>query len=168
MNGKGQAQMQPTRSGTLSPSLSRMTVAGGLTFWVISVATSLLPIAAEYRAAFSNWSAQTVWVAALVIGMIISWSISTLVLLAIRQSPAKNPLVISVTLSVAVLLMATLLIDLPRSINGADRSLHYFLIGLAFNAVRFFGLGIAIGGPRRWHLMSLSPSGHLTNKGAAK
>lgn len=51
--------------------LLKLTFVGGAVFWATTVATSLLPIAAKYRAAFSNWSIQTVWVASLFMGMMI-------------------------------------------------------------------------------------------------
>ena len=40
--------------------LLKLTIMGGLVFWVTTIATSLLPIAAKYRAAYSNWSIHTV------------------------------------------------------------------------------------------------------------
>ena len=53
-----------------------LTLAGGITFWVTSIITSLLPIAAAYRAALSNWSMQTVWIASLFAGMLIGVCVS--------------------------------------------------------------------------------------------
>ena len=58
-------------STILSKKLFLLTIAGGAAFWVTTIATSLLPIAAEYRAAFSNWHIQTVWVNSLFVGMIV-------------------------------------------------------------------------------------------------
>ena len=55
----------------LSKKLFKLTIAGGLVFWATTIATSLLPIAAEYRAAYSDWSIQTVWVYSLPMGMIV-------------------------------------------------------------------------------------------------
>jgi hypothetical protein len=34
--------------------LSKLTIGGGVVFWVTTIAISLLPIAAEYRSAFSK------------------------------------------------------------------------------------------------------------------
>jgi hypothetical protein len=56
--------------------LYKLTIGGGVVFWATTIATSLLPIAAEYRAAFSNWSIQTVWVDSLLVGMIIGCCVS--------------------------------------------------------------------------------------------
>jgi len=50
--------------------------AGGLAFWVTTIAISLLPIAAEYRAAKSISDIQTVWVGGLIIGLIIGCLVS--------------------------------------------------------------------------------------------
>jgi len=58
-------------STILSKKLFILTIGGGVVFWATTIATSLLPIAAEYRAAFSNWKLQTVWVDSLLVGMII-------------------------------------------------------------------------------------------------
>ena len=41
-------------STILSKKLFILTIGGGVVFWVTTIAISLLPIAAEYRAAFSN------------------------------------------------------------------------------------------------------------------
>jgi len=43
-------------STILSKKLYKLTIGGGVVFWATTIATSLLPIAAEYRAAFSNWN----------------------------------------------------------------------------------------------------------------
>jgi hypothetical protein len=48
-----------------------LTIGGGVVFWVTTIAISLLPIAAEYRSAFSKANIQTVWVASLPAGLII-------------------------------------------------------------------------------------------------
>ena len=55
-------EMLKAGSTILSKKVFKLTIAGGLVFWATTIATSLLPIAAEYRAAYSNWSIQTVWV----------------------------------------------------------------------------------------------------------
>ena len=68
-------KMLKAGSTILSKKLFKLTIAGGLVFWATSIATSLLPIAAEYRAAYSNWSIQTVWVYSLPLGMIIGYCV---------------------------------------------------------------------------------------------
>lgn len=54
----------------------KLILGGGVVFWMVTIATSLLPIAAEYRAAFSNWRIQTVWADSLPAGMLISFFVS--------------------------------------------------------------------------------------------
>jgi hypothetical protein len=122
-------------------------VGGGVVFWGTTIATSLLPIAAEYRAAFSNWSIRTVWIASLPMGMIIGGCICYALLRWFEKIPARDPILKSVILSFAALVIATILIDVPRSflVPGQSDALYYFLIGVLFNAARFLCLGLMIG-----------------------
>ncbi|MHB1314562.1 MAG: hypothetical protein ACYCX2_03625 [Christensenellales bacterium] len=121
-----------------------LTIGGGVVFWVTTIATSLLPIAAEYRAAFSNWSIQTVWVASLLMGMIIGCCVSYALLHFFEKIPAKDPILKSIILSSIALVIAISLIDVPMIFHGSGASLYYFLIGVTFNAARFLFLGIAV------------------------
>ena len=66
----------------LSPAL-----AGAAVFWVVSFVTSLLPLAADYRSAYSNWSAQTVWLGAIFAGLLFGWLVS---LISIRRAAKKT------------------------------------------------------------------------------
>jgi hypothetical protein len=124
-----------------------LTSAGGVVFWLTTIATSVLPIAAEYRAAFSNWRIQTVWIDSLIVGMLIACCVSCALLRSFEKIPTKGPILKSVTLSLIALVVATLLIDVPRSflLPGPSDALYYFLIGVMFNAARFLLLGLAIG-----------------------
>ncbi len=131
-----------------SKKLLKLTIGGGLVFWATTIATSLLPIAAEYRAAYSNWSIQTVWVASLPMGMIIGYCVSYFLLRYFNKIPSKNPILKSGIISFIALIIAVSLIDVPQSFFGMSNSsdaLHYFLIGVIFNAARFLLLGIVIG-----------------------
>ena len=131
----------------LSKKLLLLTIGGGGVFWATTIATSLLPIAAEYRAAFSNWSIQTVWVDSLFAGMIIGCGVSYSLLRFIKKNPTKNPIQRSTILSFIALVIAIILIDVPRSflLPGPSDALYYFLIGVMFNIARFLLLGIVIG-----------------------
>ena len=122
-----------------------LTIVGGVVFWITTIATSLLPIAAEYRAAFSNWSIQTVWVASLLMGMIIGYCVSYFLLRFFDKIPAKSPIPKSVILSSAALVIAIILIDVPMILREPGAPLHYFFIGVMFNTVRFLFLGFSIG-----------------------
>lgn len=140
--------MQKTGSTILSKKLFKLTIAGGLVFWVTTIATSLLPIAAEYRAAYSNWSIQTVWVTSLLMGMIIGYCVSYFLLRYFDKIPSKNPVLKSMIISFIALIIAVILIDVPQSFFGMPNSfdaLYYFLIGVMFNIARFLLLGMVIG-----------------------
>jgi hypothetical protein len=125
--------------------LLKLTVWGGAAFWLTSIATSLLPIAAEYRAAFSNWSIQTVWVGSLFMGTIIGCSVSYFLLRFFEKIPAKGPILKSLILSFIALVIAVILIDVPMLLQEPSASLYYLLIGVLFNTVRFLFLGIVVG-----------------------
>jgi hypothetical protein len=124
-----------------------LAIGGGAMFWVTSIATSLLPIAAKYRAAFSNWSMQTVWIDSLPAGLIAGGCVSYCLLRLLEKNPARDPILNSVILSFIALVIATILIDVPRSFlpPGPKDALYYFLIGILFNTARFLFLGFVIG-----------------------
>ena len=145
-------------SNILSKKLFKLTIGGGMVFWATSIATSLLPIAAEYRAAYSDWSIQTVWVGSLPMGMIIGYGVSWFLLRYFDTIPSKNPMLKSGILSFFALIIAVILIDVPQSFFGIRNSsdaLYYFLIGVLFNAARFLLLGITIGYLYNEHTHSL-------------
>jgi Na+/phosphate symporter len=119
-----------------------------LVFWATTIATSLLPISAEYRAAYSDWSIQTVWVASLLMGMIIGYCVSYFLLRYFDKIPSKNPILKSVMISSITLIIALIVIDVPQSFFGMSNSFnasYFFLIGVMFNVARFLLLGIVIG-----------------------
>jgi Na+/phosphate symporter len=141
-------KMLKTGSTIHSKKLFKLTVAGGLVFWATTITTSLLPIAAEYRAAYSNWSIQTVWVTSLLMGMIIGYCVSYFLLRYFDKIPSKNPILKSGIISFIALIIVVILIDVPQSFFGMRNSfdaLYYFLIGVMFNIARFLLLGIVIG-----------------------
>jgi hypothetical protein len=127
--------------------LFTLTISGAAIFWVTTVATSLLPLAAEYRAAYSNWNIQTVWVDSAFVGLLFGFGVSYFLLRSLRRTPTKDPITEAAKLGAAALVLATVLIDIPRSLlaAGPGDALYYFLVGLMFNAARFLLLGLAIG-----------------------
>jgi uncharacterized protein YacL len=125
--------------------LSKLAIAGGLVFWVTTIAISLLPLAAEYRSAFSKASIQTVWVASLPAGLIIGCCVSYSLLRFLDKIPTKNSILKSVIVSLIALVIATILNLLPRSVLGQSDVLHYFLIGIMLDAPRFLLLGVVVG-----------------------
>jgi hypothetical protein len=119
-----------------------LAIVGGLAFWAISIATSLLPIAADYRAA--RWSAETVWVGSLPAGMIIGFFVSFFLLRFFDKIPTKNPILKSVILSFIALIIGTILLEAPASFRTSD-AFYYFLFGTMLNLPRFLFVGIVIG-----------------------
>src|SRR5690242_14106358 len=92
---EGESKMIKRGPTLLSKQLVILTIGGGAAFWVTTIVTSLLPIAAEYRAAFSNWSVQTVWVASLLVGMMIGCCVSYSLLRFTAENPTKDPILTS-------------------------------------------------------------------------
>jgi hypothetical protein len=78
-------------------------------------------------------------------GLIIGFCVSYFLLRYFDKIPTKNPILKSVILSFVALVIATILIDVPRSFQAPNDTLYFFLIGLMFNVVRFLFLGIVIG-----------------------
>jgi hypothetical protein len=122
-----------------------LTITGGAVFWIVSIVTSLLPIAAKYRAAFSNWSIQTVWIASLPMGLMIGCCVSYSFLRLFTRFPAKRPVLKAVIMSSAALVIAIILIHVPMILHASSGALFYFLVGVIFDAARFLILGITVG-----------------------
>jgi hypothetical protein len=131
---------------TQSKEMTILAVAGGLGFWVANFAISRTPIAAEYRAALSI-SYLPMLLAALLGGLIIGFCVSYCLLRFFDKLPTKNPILKSVILSFIVLLIATILIEVPSKLltTTINHTLRYFLIGTMFNVLRILVLGIVIG-----------------------
>jgi len=119
-----------------------LAVLGGLTFWAISIITSLVPFTADYRVA--RWSAETVWVGSLPAGMIIGFLLSFVLVRFFDKIPTKNPILKSVILSIVALAIGSILMEAPASFGTSD-ALYYFLFGTILNVPRFLVLGIVIG-----------------------
>jgi len=120
-----------------------LAIVGGLVFWAITIAGSLLPIAAEYRDAFSISNIQTVWVGSLPAGMIIGFCVSYFLLRFFDKIPTKNPILKSVILGFVALGIVFILIGVAA--NRSSDALHVFVTGAVFNLIRFPSLGIVIG-----------------------
>jgi hypothetical protein len=130
---------------TQSKEIIILTVVGGLGFWVANFAISLTPTAAEYRAALSI-SCFPMLLEALIGGLIIGFWVSYFLLRFFDKLPTKNPILKSVTLSFIVLLIVTMLIEVPaKFLAPTSDPLRYFLIGTLFNVIRIPALGIVIG-----------------------
>jgi hypothetical protein len=125
--------------------LFKLTIGGGVVFWAITIAFSLLPIAAEFRAILSISYIQMVLVESLLGGMIISCCLSFFLLRFFDKIPTKNPILKSVILSFVVYVIVIILLGVAASRVGPSDALHVFLIGVTLNVPRFLFLGIVIG-----------------------
>jgi hypothetical protein len=123
--------------------LFKLTIGGGVVFWAITFAFSLLPIAAEFRAALSISYVQMILVESLIGGMIISCGLSFFLLRFFDKIQTKNPILKSVILSFVALGIVSILVGVAAS--RTSDALHIFLIGVTLNVLRFLFVGIVIG-----------------------
>lgn len=144
METSGPASRLPT-SHEFAKTLIKLTVAGGVAFWAATIALSLLPIAAEYRAALSLDYFQTVFVEALAAGTIIGACVSFVLLRFFDKLPTKNAILKSEILSLVAFAILSILVQVATSRVGSSDALRVFLIGMALNVPRFFLLGLIVG-----------------------
>jgi uncharacterized membrane protein (Fun14 family) len=121
-----------------------LTLVGGLAFWLANFAISRTAIAADYRAAMSI-SYYPMLLESLIGGLIIGFVVSYALLRFSDWIPAKDPILKSVILSSAVLIILTILLGGPSSFYATNNVLRYFIIGTTFNVIRITALGLAIG-----------------------
>jgi hypothetical protein len=130
---------------TQSKETAILAVAGGLGFWAANFAISMTPIAAEYRPALSI-AYFPMLLEALLGGLIIGVFVSYYLLRFFEKLPTQNPILKSVFLSFIVLVIVTLLIEVPaKFLNPTTNALQTFLVGGLFNIIRIPALGIVIG-----------------------
>jgi hypothetical protein len=130
-------------SHEFSKKLFKLTIGGGVAFWAITIALSLLPMMAEFRAALSIPYIEGALVEPLLGGMIISCGLSYFLLRSFDKIPTKNPIPKSVILSFVALGIVFILLVVAAS--RTSDALHVFLIGVTFNIPRFLFVGIVIG-----------------------
>ena len=123
--------------------LFKLTIGGGLAFWVTTIAISLTPIRAEFRAALSMSYVQSVLVEALLGGLIIGCFVSYFLLRFFYRIPTKNPILRSVILSFVPYVINLILLGVAAT--RTSDALHIFLIGAALNVPTYFILGIVVG-----------------------
>src|SRR5674476_225259 len=121
--------------------LIKLTVAGGLAFWIVDFAFSLSPISAEYMAAFSISSLPLALVEALVGGMIIACFVSFFLLRFFEKIPTNNPILKSLILSFA----AVVVIEVLSTFGNPSNAYVYLLVDTVMNIPRILALGIVIG-----------------------
>jgi hypothetical protein len=122
-----------------------LAVAGGLGFWIANFLISLTPLAAQYRAALSIPYLQML-LASLLGGLLIGFCVGSFLLRFFDRIPTRNPILKSLLLSLAVLIIVTVLTAGPaRLFTSTGDAMHYFLVGVAFNALRILALGAVVG-----------------------
>jgi hypothetical protein len=114
---------------------------GGLAFWAANFATSLIPIAAQYRAELSISYTLMVLVESLVGGLIIGSCVSYALLRLYDRIPSKTPIMKSLTLS----LFALVIIQAFVTVLDLGYPPFYILLGAGLNLPRFLALGFVIG-----------------------
>jgi hypothetical protein len=129
------------KSHEFSKKLIKLTAAGGAAFWIVDFAISLSPIAAEYMAAFSISYLPLALVEALVGGLIIACCVSYFLLRFFDKIPTKHPILKSVILSFAALVI----IEVLSTFGNPSNAYVYLLIDTVMNIPRILALGIVIG-----------------------
>jgi hypothetical protein len=132
-------------STILSKNLFKLTIGGGVAFWAFTVAFSLLPMMAEFRADLSIRYISGAIVEPLFGSLIISCCVSYFLLRFFDKIPTKNPILKSVIISLITLVVATILTLVPHRFLGQSNVLYYILIGIMLDLPRFLFLGIVIG-----------------------
>jgi CBS-domain-containing membrane protein len=128
-------------SHEFSKKLIKLTVAGGLAFWIVDFVISLSPISAEYLAAFSISYLPLALVEALVGGLIIACFVSFFLLRFFEKIPTNNPILKSLILSFA----AIGVIEVLSTFGNPSNAYVYLLVDTVMNIPRILALGIVIG-----------------------
>jgi hypothetical protein len=121
--------------------LIKLTVAGGLAFWIVDFAMALSPISSEYMAAFSISSRPLALVEAFVGGLVIACFVSFFLLRFFERIPIKNPILKSVILSFA----AIVVIEVLSTFGNPSNAYVYLLVDTVMNIPRILALGIIVG-----------------------
>jgi CBS-domain-containing membrane protein len=129
------------KSHEFSKKLIKLTIAGGLAFWIVDFAISISPISAEYMAAFSISSLPLALVEALVGGMTIACFVSYFLLRFFNKIPTKNPILKALILSFA----AIVVIEVLSTFGNPSNAYVYLLVDTVMNIPRILALGIVIG-----------------------
>jgi hypothetical protein len=135
----GRANRQTSHE--FSKKLIKLTVAGGVAFWIVDFAISMSPISAEYMAAFSISSLPMALVEALVGGLIIACFVSFFLLRFFDKIPTKYPILKTLILS----FVAVVVIEVVSTFGNLSNAYVYLLVDTVMNIPRILALGIVIG-----------------------
>ena len=115
-------------------------VVGGAAFWAANLATSLSPIAAQYRAALSI-SYAPMLLESPIGGLIIGCCVSYFLLRLFDRIPTPSPVLKSLILSFVVLVI----IEALSTVFDLGYPPADLLLGVGLNLPRFLALGLTIG-----------------------
>ena len=132
---------------------------GATAFWAANLAISMTPGAAAYRSALSiDYVPMLVEAAAG--GLVLSGALALVLTRFPNRIPGRGSVRKAVVLAAAVLVLVTLLLELPAKLRSGVADPGYWLVvATAFNAIRILALGAAVGlvtrarhpGPERNH-----------------
>jgi hypothetical protein len=140
---RGQSQRQ-VPSGVYRH-LPALALGGAVAFWATTFATSLTPIAADYRAAFSIAWLPMVLVESSLAGLVIGSLVSYFLISLYDRIPVQGPILKAEILSVMALVIGVLVAWVGASRLEPNEAVHAFLVGALLNVPRFLVLGLAIG-----------------------
>jgi hypothetical protein len=129
------------KSHEFSKKLIKLTVAGGLAFWIVDFAISMSPISAEYMAAFSISYLPSALVTAFIGGLVISFGVSYFLLRFFNKIPTNNPILKALILSFA----AIVVIEVLSTFGNPSNAYVYLLVDTVMNIPRILALGIVVG-----------------------
>lgn len=111
-----------------------------MVFWLVTLASSLLPVAGQFRTALSI-PHILVLVASLPAGLLIGLGVSYCLVRYYDKVPTQSAIQKSVILSV----VALVIIEAGITLTRLSDTLYYILVGAALDVVRFLLLGVSIG-----------------------
>ena len=128
-------------SHEFSKKLIKLTLAGGVAFWIVDFAISLSPVSAEYMAAFSISYLPLALVTAFIGGLIIAFFVSFFLLRFFDKIPTKHPILKALILS----FVALVIIEVLSTLGNPSNAYVYLLVDTVMNIPRILALGIVIG-----------------------
>jgi NhaP-type Na+/H+ and K+/H+ antiporter len=120
--------------------VAKLTIGGGMVFWAVTLASSLLPVAGQFRTALSI-PHILVLVASLPAGLFIGLGVSYCLVHYYHKIPTNTPILKSVTLS----LVALVIVEAAITSTRLSDTLYYIAVGAALDVVRFLLLGMSVG-----------------------
>jgi NhaP-type Na+/H+ and K+/H+ antiporter len=120
--------------------VAKLTIGGGMVFWAVTLVSSFLPVAGQFRTALSI-PHILVLVASLPAGLFIGLGVSYCIVRYYDKIPAKSPILKSVILS----LIALVIVEAGITLTRLSDTLYYIAVGAALDVVRFLLLGVSIG-----------------------